>query len=198
MTLYVSRPARTDKVTVPDLTGIVSTSSVSKVLDPLRLLLGTVTTVENTAAGGTVVTQDPVPGTQVPVGTKINISISSGYVTPVTKNIAVTIIFDKNVPNGHWTASFPGGESAFDVTKENRTWTFTAVGTTGTGNINLSNGQSLELNFDSETAKTFEIKGTEPTATPTPTAAPTATPTATPTAVPSSEPTATPVASPAP
>lgn len=194
--LYVSRAARSEKVKVPDLTGLTSEADASKVLEPLRLRLGTRTTVENTAPAGTIVGQDPVGGTEVAVGSKINIQVSSGVVEPTERTIAVTITFDPYVPDGHWAADFPGGHSEFDVTKTNRVWTFTAVGTRGPSTITLSNGMQIGIDFDTETVKNIEVNGTPPTPTPVPTPVPT--PTLEPTPVPTTEPTPVPTAEPAP
>ena len=100
--------------------------------------------------------------------------------------IAVTITFDPYVPDGHWAADFPGGHSEFDVTKTNRVWTFTAVGTRGPSTITLSNGMQIGIDFDTETVKNIEVNGTPPTPTPVPTPVPT--PTLEPTPVPTTEP----------
>lgn len=160
--LYVSRAARSEKVKVPDLTGLTSEADASKVLEPLRLRLGTRTTVENTAPAGTIIGQDPMGGTEVAVGSKVNIQVSSGVVEPTERHIAVTITFDQYVPDGHWSADFPGGHSEFDVTKDNRVWTFIAVGTRGPSTITLSNGMQIGIDFDTETAKNIEVNGTPP------------------------------------
>lgn len=179
VTLYVSRAARSDKVVVPDLTGLPSSSDATKALEPLRLRLGTVTTAESTLAAGTVLSQDPVGGTEVAVGTKVNIVLSTGVVTPTSKQITVTVVFDQYMTNGHWSASFPGGESSFDVTDTNRTWSFVATGTSGPASISFSNGRVVEINFDNPAPVTITFEGAKPT--PTPVVTPTPTPTIPPT-----------------
>lgn len=179
VTLYVSRAARSDKVVVPDLTGLPSSSDATKALEPLRLRLGTVTTAESTLAAGTVLSQDPVGGTEVAVGTKVNIVLSTGVVTPTSKQITVTVVFDQYMTNGHWSASFPGGESSFDVTDTNRTWSFVATGTSGPASISFSNGRVVEINFDNPAPVTITFEGARPT--PTPVVTPTPTPTIPPT-----------------
>ncbi len=179
VTLYVSRAARSDKVVVPDLTGLPSSSDATKALEPLRLRLGTVTTAESTLAAGTVLSQDPVGGTEVAVGTKVNIVLSTGVVTPTSKQITVTVVFDQYMTNGHWSASFPGGESSFDVTDTNRTWSFVTTGTSGPASISFSNGRVVEINFDNPAPVTITFEGAKPT--PTPVVTPTPTPTIPPT-----------------
>ena len=110
VTLYVSRPDTTDtKVKVPNLVNLTSVNDALKVLEEQRLRMGTQTTVESTLPAGTIVGQDPVEGTEVSVGTKINVQVSSGQVTPQYNTITITVTFDQYVPNGHWSASFPGG-----------------------------------------------------------------------------------------
>ena len=163
VTLYISRNNRTNtKVSVPNLINLTSTTEAQKALEARRLRLGTQTQVNSDLPEGTIISQDPVAGSMVSVGTKVNIQVSNGK--PVEKKLTITITFDENVENGTWSATFPGGTSSFALTNSNRTWTFTAVGTEGTGTITVTNGsikKTFEIDFDTELdGKSFVIKGT--------------------------------------
>ena len=185
VTLYVSRVNGSDtKVRVPKLVNLTSVNDALKTLEEQRLRLGTQTVVESSLPEGTIVAQDPVEGTEVEAGTKVNVQVSSGYVPPVENKIQITITFDQYVPEGTWSATFPGGTSSFALTESNRVWIFTAVGTKGPSTVTITNGKTtkvLDINFDTDLGgRTFNITGTAPTPTPTPTPSPTPTPPPTP------------------
>jgi eukaryotic-like serine/threonine-protein kinase len=69
-----------DTVVVPSLVGLVSKDDAKRQLEQVGLVLGPVTTVPSGQPAGYVVAQDPVNGQDVPVGSTVAISISSGLV----------------------------------------------------------------------------------------------------------------------
>lgn len=75
--LILSKGADDAKVSVPTVTGM-SQSEAEKILKQFDLTVGSVTTQENEAEKGTVVSQDPASGTEVASGTAINLVISGG------------------------------------------------------------------------------------------------------------------------
>jgi RHS repeat-associated protein len=65
-------------VTVPDLRGIGSSGIEDFKLRPLGLSLGTMTRQSSAIRPGHIIGQFPLPGSSVPAGTAINITVSSG------------------------------------------------------------------------------------------------------------------------
>lgn len=84
--LILSKGADDAKVSVPTVTGM-SQSEAEKILKQFDLTVGSVTTQENEAEKGTVVSQDPASGTEVASGTAINLVISGGMTQVEVPNI---------------------------------------------------------------------------------------------------------------
>ena len=83
VTIYVSQGKETQKVEVPSLYGMTEEQARQALADR-GLSLGSVDSVANSAAAGTVVWQSTSDGTEVDEGTSINIQISSGPSQPST------------------------------------------------------------------------------------------------------------------
>ena len=62
---------------VPDVVGSAQGAAESAIAD-VNLAVGTTESVDGTEAAGTVLSQDPVAGTEVPEGAAVNLSISAG------------------------------------------------------------------------------------------------------------------------
>ncbi|MCR4601299.1 MAG: Stk1 family PASTA domain-containing Ser/Thr kinase [Clostridia bacterium] len=84
--LILSKGADDAKVSVPTVTGM-SQSEAEKILKQFDLTVGSVTTQENEAEKGTVVSQDPGSGSEVASGTAINLVISGGMTQVEVPNI---------------------------------------------------------------------------------------------------------------
>jgi serine/threonine-protein kinase len=67
-------------VPVPDLTNFTSIADVTSQLTTSQLVLGKVIQANSEQAVGTVIGQDPPAGTQVAVGTAVNVTVSNGKV----------------------------------------------------------------------------------------------------------------------
>lgn len=76
----VTISAGVDTVAVPQLIGLVSKDDAKRQLEQVGLVLGPVTTVSSGQPAGYVVGSDPVAGQDVPVGSTVAISISSGLI----------------------------------------------------------------------------------------------------------------------
>ena len=68
------------QVTVPNVVGLTSPDQASSTLDNAQLQLGTVTQTDSDQPAGYVLSQSPDQGSQVDVGTEVNISVSNGLV----------------------------------------------------------------------------------------------------------------------
>ena len=88
ITVYVSTGKNT--VGMPDLTGLDETAATSA-LQAAGLTLGQITQVNSaTVKAGLVVSSDPMPNSQVPAGTVVNLSVSNGQVmVPDVRNLDI-------------------------------------------------------------------------------------------------------------
>lgn len=70
-----------ETIVVPQLVGLTSIEDAQLELRALGLALGTVTEVESEQESGVVVATEPPSGTEVPLGTNVNIEVSKGTKT---------------------------------------------------------------------------------------------------------------------
>lgn len=107
ITIFVSSMRHDDKVDVPSIEGLVIEDAV-KILSDYLLNIGTTTEVESDLTPGTIITQSPEFGTQVPRGSVINILIAiPPIVVVVPEQIAYVVpsVSGAGVFNG-WSASY--------------------------------------------------------------------------------------------
>ncbi|HIW54392.1 MAG TPA: Stk1 family PASTA domain-containing Ser/Thr kinase [Candidatus Ruthenibacterium merdigallinarum] len=110
--------------------------------------IGTVTEKDDTSPAGTILVQDPAPGTLVTKGQVINVTISTGVV-PATR--IVNVVFDQTVDEGDWTLTFADGSTATYHTTAGKaeTWavSITNINTMSVTLTGPNVSQTQEINF---------------------------------------------------
>lgn len=104
VTVYIAaEPIGDREVETPDFTNLLLNSpEMLQKLNSKQLTRGTVTKMESSLPVGTIMVQDPAPGTKIKVGTKVNFVISQGE---TIKTYTVTLKLDPTVLIGE-TYSF--------------------------------------------------------------------------------------------
>ena len=152
VTIYLSTAKIDTDVTVPQVVGASNLTDAKKILENNRLKIGSITTVESTAAGGSIIAQNPPEGTVLASGSAVNVTVSTGY---VTKTVTVTVNFTgAHQLNSHWEAKMNGNlVSSFDVSANTSpSWSFNVSGTGGTATIDIAGSEGsftqVTVSFD--------------------------------------------------
>ena len=158
VTVYIATSQKIQTVSVPNVVGQLSLEAAKSILENNGLTIGTISRVESDSPVGSIIAQSPVAGTEVSSGTQVNVTVSTGRPTPVTKSVAVTVSFTSGLVQGSvWTSS-TGASYTYQGTAA-ASWVF-YVDATENKDITISGpsgNHSIHIDYNSATATTLTI-----------------------------------------
>lgn len=167
--LYVSKGASEKKVTIPNVVN-KSYNVAKKELESLGLVVKS-NTEDNEKVKDTVISQDPLNSVEVPVGTTVTITISSG-VSPESKKekeIPISVLLPTNVDYVVAIKSFVDKQlvdSVSIIPSDAKKYEFTITGTKGTKSVTVTiNGaiyRKYSVNFDTGNVDVVEERNFSP------------------------------------